>query len=293
MLNRIHVTLLSGLVALMAVIALIVMTQEREQAFARSQFTAQQKLLSAASYAVANHILEKRKALQAFVTHNQPLLLQLRFHPQDAAAYADLQARLAERFPDYSHFTIIDETGSPIWLDIEGEVGPVCQNEILTFNQEVQTSGARATNKVLIHPNVNRYHYDLMALLAVGPKTNNIFLVSFPPSTLASILGQYEIPGHRLMLVKNGDPSLIEVTSAGSRDQLRRNIRLTDAEMARIKTFADIKGTGWRMVDLRDEAHLGEIRRRIWREVALAVSVILLVGLLLVVLINRALHRNG
>ncbi|HGG59877.1 MAG TPA: hypothetical protein ENK26_08185 [Gammaproteobacteria bacterium] len=292
MLRRIHVAMLSGVVALIAVIALIVMTQQREQAFAQSQFSVQQKLLSGASYAVADYILQKRKALQAFVTRNQPLLLQLRFNPRDAVAYADLREKLRRQFTGYSHFTIIDENGAPIWLDIEGEIGQVCESEILKFNEEVQQSGARATNKILIHPNVNQYHYDLMALLAVGPKTNNIFLVSFLPSTLASILGKHEIPGHRLMLVKNGDTSLIEVTSDGARNRLHRDIRLSDEEMARIKTFADVKGTGWRMIDLPDEKHLSAFRKQVWREVALAVLATILTALAVVVLVNRAMHRK-
>ncbi len=292
MLHRIRLLMVFSVMALLVAIAVIVMAAQREQALVAQQFAQQKKLLSETSYSIARYILDKRRALQSFVTENHGLLLRLRFDPQNPSLYALLQQRVAARFPHQTHFTIIDQHGSPIWMDIEGEVGPVCRSEIALFNKEVQESGASATNKILIHPNVNTYHYDLMALLAVSPGVNNIFLVSFDPATLVEILKRHELSGHHLMLVKKGDNSLIEVTSAGARDRIGRDIRLDSEELSRIKTFAEVDGTGWRVVDLQDKARIEAWRTHLWQRAIIMGITFLLASLVLMVMLQRIGRRN-
>lgn len=63
-----------------------------------------------------------------------------------------------------------------------------------------------------------------MAPLYSNGTSPGIFFISFYPSEIIDVLKTREVPGQNLMLVKQSGPSLIEVTSHGARDKLKRDI---------------------------------------------------------------------
>ncbi len=292
MLNRFQIVILAGFGILLTAIVLIVVTQQREKEFATYQFESQKILLANTSKILAQHIFRQRQNLQWFVSQNHQLLAHLRFYPQDPKAFSKLQNRMRQTFPGYFNFTIIDENGSPIWMDIETKVGTVCQNEIDHFSKEAVLSGIKAKNSVLIHPNLHQYHYDLMTLLVVRPNVNNIFFVSFYPDGLAKILKSQQKPGHQLILVKKGDTALIEITAEGARDKIHRDIRLTKKEMLGLKTFKDVKGTDWRVVDLQDQSYLDSYRQQLWQKASTIALIAFIIGLFLIVALIRLLSAK-
>ena len=131
-----------------------------------------------------------------------------------------------------------------------------------------------------------------MSLLVVRPRVNNIFFVSFSPARLTEILKSQQTPGHNLILVKKGDTALIEITAEGARDQIHRDIRLTSKELLSLKTFEDVKGTDWRVVDLQDQSYLDSYRQQLWQKATTISLVAFIIGLFLIVLLIRLLSTK-
>lgn len=270
----------------MIVVVLTVVTKQQEKQFQVTQFELQKTLLTQTANRLSRHIAAQRESLQQFVIQHQSLLRQLRHQPQDVTAYAALEQRIAQQFPDSAAFMIVMETGMPVWLDFGFKVGPVCAQELERFSEEVKRSKYKARNPVLIHPNLSQYHYDLMAAWPLDPVTNNVFFLSFHAEALAAILKQQQQPGHQLMLVRKGDTALIEVTAAGARDKIKRPIRLDNSELQRLQTFSEVEGTDWRLVDLTNSGLLNQRQRVLWMKAA-GLSLVLVVSVIILLILMR------
>ena len=167
-------------------------------------------------------------------------------------------------------FSITNAVGSPILDDFEGNIGEVCQRDISNFSSEVQRlqSTGQAYNAIFIHPQANRYHYDIMAAIKDGGyyPVQSILLVSFKPKYIQDILESREIPGHKLMLTKLHDNSLIEISKEGTRDTMAREGRLNKKELLSIKASEHIPNTDWVMVDLKDPSYEQQYISKLWKE---------------------------
>ncbi len=291
--THIGTVLLFGFMALLITLVLIVVTKQQQKQFQATQFELQKTLLTQTSQQLSDHIVQQRESVQQFVIQQQSLLRQLRRNPQDAKAYATLEKRVLAQFPNSSSFMMVSETGAPLWLDFGFKVGPVCRHEIDLFTDEVKRTKYKARNPVSIHPNLSSYHYDLMAAWPLDPATNNIFFLSFHATELATILKDQQHTGHQLMLVRKGDTSLIEVTATGSRDRLKRPIRLSNEELRRLQTFSDIEGTDWRLIDLTSSEMLSRHHRELWVKSAIWGVTLFFAGLLLMHLIKSISRRQS
>jgi len=92
-------------------------------------------------------------------------------------------------------------------------------------------------------------------------------------------------------MVRQDQPSLIEASARGSRDQLVRDQNLDEREMADISQSRVIDGTGWKLVLLPDEGLQAKVQREIWTQVALIVAGVLLL-VVLVLLLSAWLNRK-
>jgi hypothetical protein len=137
-------------------------------------------------------------------------------------------------------------------------------------------------NEVFVHPQPFHYHYDIMSPLLSRNGMKRIFFASFYLDEIANILKTHEVPGHELLLVRQSDPSLIEVSRQGGRDKLERNPRLSIDEMSRAIIFENIPETDWRLVNLPDPDFEENYVTGLWREVVIML-IILTLGLFVIV----------
>jgi hypothetical protein len=137
-------------------------------------------------------------------------------------------------------------------------------------------------NEIFLHPQPFHYHYDIMSPLVGKDGTKRIFFASFYLDEIANILKTHEVPGQQLILVRQSDPSLIEVSRQGARDKLERDPRLSVDEMARSIVFENIPETDWRVVNLPDPNYEEKYVGGLWREVVIML-IILMIGLTIII----------
>ena len=157
-------------------------------------------------------------------------------------------------------------------LDVETLVGEVCQSDLSDFASKLGRAQL-SSNEIFIHPQPFHYHYDVMAPLNADGDSK-IFFVSFYIDEIADILKTHEIPGQQLFIVRQTDPSLIEVSREGARDKLTRDAELTPEEQNRILVFANIPGTDWRLVNLPDADFEQGYIDGLWHEVIVVLSIL-------------------
>jgi hypothetical protein len=292
MLKQLEVFLITAVFVLVTAMILITYTMQRTQEFRTNQGNIQKSTVNGASYAIKLQLLNKHRHVQLFMNEYSRLLLHLNSYPKDEKTASDIKNRLLQRFPDFFAYTITDVNGIPSLTDIDSLVGDVCQLELSNFSNEIKNKNKQLQNKVVIHPQPFHYHYDIMAPLytnGINGAGTRIFFASFYLKEIADILSTHEIPGQNLMLVKQSDPSLIEVTRKGARDKLTRNIHLSKDELQRINIHEDIPGTDWRLVNLPEGDFEKQYQRGLWKE---AIIILLIVTLALVSLITVIIKRK-
>ena len=252
MLRQMEVFLIAALFVLLTAIILIINTWHRADEFKEYNRVTQQAVVNGAAIAINLHLQNRHRHVRLFLDEYKHLLVRLNQFPDDEKTASDVRARLQQRFPDFFTFTITDQEGTPILTDIESLVGNVCQLDLKNFAKSVYTHKKEVKNKVVIHPQPFQYHYDIMAPISMRGVAPRIFFSSFYLGEIANILKTHEIPGQRLFLVKQTDPSLIEVSRVGARDTLSRKMRLSKEELSQIRIRENIPNTAWQIVNLLD-----------------------------------------
>ena len=199
---------------------------QRVQEFQDHQADIQKTVVHGASYAINLQIQNKRRHVALFIEEYASQIKHLMQFPDDEQTKADLENRLKQRFPDFFIYTITTQKGKPIFQDIDSLVGDACQNDLASFAKKFVDNSKTPLNSIFIHPQPFQYHYDIMAHLHLRNGDNNpIFFISFYLQEIADILKTHSVLGQNLMLVRQSDPALIEVTQQGARDKLSREIR--------------------------------------------------------------------
>lgn len=286
MIPRIQALLIAGMTLLITVLVLIVFTQQRERDFTERQDQAQLALVRGAAHAITMHLLEREKNIRLFTDEYRQLFSRLLSYPSDENIRASIDLRLKERFSDYQGFTITNARAEPLTMT---NIGTVCRGDVSSFSRELRRSGVKnkAHNQIFIHPQPGNFHFDVMAPLGLQAGSGRVFFVSFGTQEIVEILKTHEIPGNQLMLVRNDDFSLIEIASEGARDEIVREIRLSDAERGHITTFEEIAGTKWRLIDLPDIEYQQRFRKNLWKEAGIIVLIFLIASLMMVLLVYK------
>lgn len=205
-------------------------------------------------------INELRRSVHLFSDKERARIDLLSANPDDEKTHEQLDRIVRTHFPEAFAFTLADNNGEPLLDDFDGLVGDICVNDMRTFSSQ------REHSKVYIHPNPVTYHFDIMVDREHNGDPTGIFFVSFTTDILSRILKHGEVPGHKLLLLKQDIPGLIEVTSEGPRIKLQREFKLTSQEMDRIGYSAPVSGASWALVDLPDPDLYMNMRNTIRRE---------------------------
>ncbi len=285
--SRVWTFLIVSLLFVVAAMAMIMYTKQRETAFLDRQAVMYEAIVHGAAFAVGEQVLREQRNVQLFADEYRKMIIRLTQYPTDEVTRASLNTRLQQRFPDALTFTITNSRGATILSDIDALVGKACRNEIVNYYKRAKTAGAKARNPVVIHPQPGNYHYDVMAQVS-----DSVFFVSLYPKAVAEILRNHQVPGHELILVKRQDLSLIEITAKGVRDALVRDIRLSQAEQGRIRTAENVMGTEWRLIDLPEPKYAKEYQQQLWKEAAIVLMILALGGVIMMMFVWRQALRR-
>lgn len=215
--------------------------------FVESQDALMNQSTTGAARILEMFIKETQRDVVLFVEKESGLIAQLSKEPGNQDLEQQFSESLQKYFPNYFAYSITDSSGAIQLDDFDGRIGEVCRNDIS------QATDHGGNHKVWIHPNPLGYHFDIMTDWEFGEGEKGIFFVSFNPQTLAKVLGSSQLHEHQLILLNKDRPGLIEITAAGTRKDLQRDVVLSEEELARIRYATDIEGSRWSLVDLPDE----------------------------------------
>lgn len=292
MLKRFEVYFIASIFILITGVILIIYTMEREQEFKSHSSNIQQTVVHGVAYAINLQLQNKRRHVNLFLEEYAKLFLHIDRYPDDEITSNNISRRLQQRFTDFFTYTITDKNGAPTLLDIDALVGDACQIDLENFANRVKRDEVKLNNEVFIHPQSFHYHYDIMAPLPTNVSNSRIFFASFYLNEIADILKTHEIPGQQLFLIRQSEPSLIEVSRQGARDKLKRDIKLTHDEQISILVYEDIPGTDWRVVNLPDANYEKQYINGLWKEVIVILTTITIALIILISLMFKLSGRN-
>ncbi len=296
MLKQMEVFLIAAVFVLVTAIVLIINTWQRADEFKAHNKETQQAVVNGAAYAISKHLQNRHRHVQLFVDEYEQLIIHLNRFPSDEQTAADIRNRLKQRFPDFFTFTVTDQKGTPVLENIDSLVGKACQLDLNNFSSSIKTNVTKPINQVVVHPQPFNYHYDIMAPIymnGLSATDSRIFFASFYLNELADILKTHEVPGQSLMLVKQDDKALIEVSTEGAREQFSRDIRLTQAEQERILVNVNIPNTAWKMVNLPDAKFESKYLQKLWREAIIIMFIVAFALFLLIVVLIKMVEKRS
>jgi len=230
-----------------------------------------------------------RTSLGLLVDEQQDALRDLARHPGDTERHTTISRQLTRYFPEYFAFTIANEQGSVFYDDLGERVGEYCLADIREF--------AKSNNslKLVIHPGPGEYHFDVMLPWSYGNEKVGVFFASFKPKMLARLLHDSQLPRHSLMLLRRDLPDLIEVTSDGSRPEvkLKRGIRLSREELERVVYSEPVEHTRWVLADLPSETLFSDYYRTIRERTVIIFLGFLLISVFMLMVIRREENRRA
>lgn len=291
---REYTVLLALLLVLLVSGLLMWNTSLREADLRLHKMAMRNAVLDNAAAAIDTRLKREQATVHLFAAEAGKAIARVLSERRDAdRAQQWLRDRLLARFPEMMTYAISDAQGVAVYKADEFTADTVCKVDLAGYAHDVDLLGQAARNKVFIHPRPGEYHFDVMAPYKGGNGQRGILFVSLSPQAIAGVLRQYRLPGHQLMLVRESDPALIEITAEGSRDRLTRDIRLADNEVQHIADSRQIEGTDWRLIDLQTGTGVQAAVDRLWRETFFAIAGVGLLALLLLALAWRAARQRA
>jgi|GEM_PF-2908868 len=190
---------------------------------------------------------ELERSMRLFAEDQRALIEDIASDPDNDLTWALLESTVQRHFPDYYGLTLTNRNGDVMRPDFDNEVDELCQRDIHTFIEDGYSLQG------FIHPNPMGYHFDVMVPWGDADNPQGVFFLSFPPTILASTLQRIQSPGHALLLLRNDQVDLIEVTGQGTRTELQRDFTLSHAELASILYSRAIPNSRWDLVDLPEK----------------------------------------
>lgn len=263
-------TLFVLLFLLVTAVLLVITTEQRQNDYVANQ----DSLMSAMTRSTANEIslLVKRyrQSVTLFAEDHSDLLMSIIEDPADEDMLDFLHTQIKKHFPNSFAITLAKPDGEVLLDDFDGEMGEVCIRDLQNF------SHSRHPYEIFIHPHAEVYHFDMPVMAQKNGLDIAVFFVSFRLDEIARLLYNGSPPGHDLLLVKQKDPELIEVTGRGSRDVLGEHIRLTTERMARIGYQRAVAETNWTLLDIPDQGLFKLHRQELYQRTILIYVLVLL-----------------
>ncbi|MFV2061502.1 MAG: histidine kinase dimerization/phosphoacceptor domain -containing protein [Gammaproteobacteria bacterium] len=257
--------------------------------FERHQSDVMMHSVLGASSEITASISEHQRAVKIFAQQHFRQIQYLATNPDDEAKYDAFKKLINTRFPNSFAFTIADSKGIPLLGNFDLLVNEMCQLNIKQFSY----SGYHYN--IFIHPHPEVYHFDIITSWKIYNTASKqiqkgVFFISFKPVIIARILKHAEVHNHRLLLLKNDIPNLIEISSEGTRIQMKDlngNFFLTTDQINRIGYKNPVSGTLWDLVDIPNENIFSEYRNDI-----IIQTIIILFGFIVISFVFLGLARR-
>jgi len=169
----------------------------------------------------------------------------------DVKVQENLARKFKLFFPKMFSYVLANAHGNPIGGDYDFFIEQSCQNDI----DHVATMFAPDVDyfeyEPYIHPKTEAYHFDVMMPVFVKNR-EMIFFMSFSAKLLSDRLAEERISEHSMFLLRKDVPGLIEVSTEGVRDQLKREIKLSASELASVYASVDVPHSRWKVVVLEN-----------------------------------------
>ena len=228
------------------------------------QFIQQQKLLaeqsvSGAANEIAAYLDDLKYQVALFAEDEIAIIRQVARDPENMELLDQLNKEVASHFPNHFAVTIANASGVPIIGNFDLQINELCQSDIKKFAR----SGYRYD--VFIHPHPETQHFDIMTPIDLygtnTPGENQVLFISFKPTIIQRYLGNSQVFGHTLYLLKDNIDGLIELTAEGTRVDLIRankNHILPEGVLERVDYMIPVRGTQWNLVSIADAALYGD-----------------------------------
>ena len=254
------------IIATLILIGVLLLWQANSQ---YHQFTRQQKLLAeqsvtGAANEISAYLDDLKYQVVLFSQDEIEVLRKLAQDPENIALLEELDKEASSHFPNHFAITIADQQGIPILGNFDLQINELCQTDIMKFAH----SGFRYD--IFIHPHPETQHFDIMTPIDLydqnTPGKNEVLFISFKPTIIQRYLGNAQIFGHNLYLLKDNISGLIELTAEGTRADLikqNKNHILSPETLSRIDYMAPVKGTKWNLASISDTSLYTEQMRKI------------------------------
>jgi len=260
--------------------------KEGNRGYLASQEALMQHSTRGAARTIDLYLGEIRRRVHLFAEEEGGSISELSRNPANEGIRRQFTDRVKQHFPDYFAYTITDAQGNVLLDDIESRVSDLCQSDIHHFVESNE-------QKVVIHPNPEGYHFDIMSRWQADDGHEGVFFISFRATLLARILANSQLHDHRLILLNRNKPGLIEVTDAGSREVLKDHISLTPDELSHIGFSAEVEGSLWTLADLPNPGLYVAHRKLLLGQAVSIFLVFLLFSAVMYLLIRREEQRRA
>lgn len=258
--------------------------------------------LASATYQIRDYIGVRRDVARSFTDRNTRQLEPLTV-PNTSEEYlskmdAAMQGILKAAIPDFYSFLVRNASGHYTPDELDQKIGNLCREDMsqflstnnLSFGPGVLDSSRYLAYKPFIHPHPDRYHFDIVSPWQDESGAVHLFSLLFDPKGIANILKAHELPEHRLLLLREGVPTLIEITSQGDRSYLDGRVNLSTDELSRIYGRVLIPETGWEIAYIISETISEDTRRKVW-SITIAIIIFLWILYWLSLRINIRIGR--
>lgn len=233
---------------------------------------------------VSSYIQDKKRLIKLFAARRSRELLTTLQNPDNDKLYQNILDELREYFPSIYTYTVTSDDGEASRIDFDNLMGQKCINDIQFY---IKTG----THNIRIHP-AEIYHFDIITEFNHQGKKGILF-VSFKTEKISKSLRQAEIPGHQLLVTLPIENQLIEITSEGARNTwLRDNYKLTQHEIDRILSTADVPNTEWQIIDMHDSKLFSDYKQLILIQSNLIIAILAISALLFMALNHREIWRR-
>ena len=193
---------------------------------------------------ISYQLSELRRSVNLLAQGNKSLLQKIYFEPNNIDLQTTLKNVVAQQFPRSFAVTLATQNGELLLDNFDGYIGETCLDDIKNFSQTGDAPPA------IVHPNPDGYHIDIMTRIMIDQTTPAILFISLYAEMFSPILLQQQIIGQRYLITNSDSGKLIEITSAGSREHLGTNPRLTDQEQGEILASSPVQGALWNVIAL-------------------------------------------
>jgi len=225
-------------------------------------------------------VREHQRLVKLFGDLHVDLISTLANEPNNIELEEELLAAAKKFFPNLFSLTVSDENGNRYIEDFNGLMGELCLNDLKEFVKS-------KNNFPRIHPNIEGYHFDILAEIVDKEKTFILF-ISFQSHILSKAILSAQVPGHQLLITYPTENGLIEATSSGPRSTLDRDsYLLSDNESARSMSKTKINGTSWYAEDLHEENLFYDIKKEIILQFSFIYIMLIGICVLLIIIIRK------